>query len=606
MNFSKLAVRTRLYFGFGLMLVILVAVTIISISQVMAINGALRANSEENASIQRFAINFRGSAHDRSIAIRDVVLSATSEGRQTEVAAIERLAGFYANSAGPLEKLVSTAADSAEIYRLYGDIKANDAQAVATTKTIIALVEKGHAAEAQTLLWSQAKPQYVQWLASINKLIDSEEERIQAKNKVALGAAGGFLNVILVALVMSVLCGAALAWFTSRSIVGQLGAEPAMLGDAAKRIANGDLRPIETMSSAAAGSVFASLSDMRDNLAQIVGQVRQSSDSIATGSAQIATGNADLSQRTEEQASNLQQTAASMEELTSTVKQNSDTARQANQLASSASQAATQGGVVVSQVVGTMEEITASSRKIADIISVIDGIAFQTNILALNAAVEAARAGEQGRGFAVVAGEVRNLAQRSSEAAKEIKSLIGQSVEKVEAGSKLVDDAGKSMADIVVQVRRVNDLIAEISSASIEQSSGISQVGDAVAQLDQVTQQNAALVEESAAAADSLKQQAANLAEVVSVFKLANEGSHQGASYAAAAAARPAAKPAAQERRGPNRATNVTRPKFGPSTTHAHAHAHAATAAAATATATARNTPAQASAKTGSDDWEAF
>jgi methyl-accepting chemotaxis protein len=263
------------------------------------------------------------------------------------------------------------------------------------------------------------------------------------------------------------------------------------------------------------------LATMNDNLARIVGQVRASSDSIATGSAQIATGNADLSQRTEEQASNLQQTAASMEQLSGTVRTSADTAGHASELAAGASAAAVRGGEMVGGVVATMQDIATSSRKIADIIGVIDGIAFQTNILALNAAVEAARAGEQGRGFAVVAGEVRNLASRSAEAAKEIKSLIGASVEKVEAGARQVDQAGASMADIVSQVQRVSALIAEISTASGEQSTGIHQVGDAVAQLDQVTQQNAALVEESAAAAESLRHQAESLAEAVRVFKLA-------------------------------------------------------------------------------------
>ena len=255
---------------------------------------------------------------------------------------------------------------------------------------------------------------------------------------------------------------------------------------------------------------------------RIVGEVRLSSDSIATGSSEIATGNADLSQRTEEQASNLEETAASMEELTSTVKNNADTAHKAAALAGEASRAAVQGGEVVAQVVSPMEEISAASRKITDIISVIDGIAFQTNILALNAAVEAARAGEQGRGFAVVASEVRSLAQRSADAAREIKTLIGASVEKVENGTQLVSEAGRSMEGIVAQVQRVSDLIGEISSATSEQTTGISQVGEAVTQLDQVTQQNAALVEQSAAAADSLRHQAAKLAEVVSVFRLAS------------------------------------------------------------------------------------
>ena len=268
------------------------------------------------------------------------------------------------------------------------------------------------------------------------------------------------------------------------------------------------------------GTLLTALKLMNESLVGIVGDVRHASESIATGSAQIANGNADLSQRTEEQASNLQQTAASMEQLTATVKLNADTARKASELAEGASMVAAQGGTVVGQVVATMDGITDSSRRIADIIGVIDGIAFQTNILALNAAVEAARAGEQGRGFAVVASEVRSLAHRSATAAREIKVLIGESVGKVENGTRLVADAGRTMGDIVDQVKRVSQLITEISEASGEQSGGISQIGDAVAQLDQVTQQNAALVEESAAAAESLRAQADALARTVSMFKL--------------------------------------------------------------------------------------
>ena len=268
------------------------------------------------------------------------------------------------------------------------------------------------------------------------------------------------------------------------------------------------------------GVMLAALKHMNESLVGIVGDVRNASESIATGSSQIANGNADLSQRTEEQASNLQQTAASMEELTATVKHNADTARRASELAEGASAVAAQGGEVVGQVVVTMDGITDSSRRITDIIGVIDGIAFQTNILALNAAVEAARAGEQGRGFAVVASEVRSLAQRSATAAKEIKVLIGESVGKVENGTRLVADAGRTMGDIVEQVKKVSQLITEISDASGEQSTGIGQIGDAVAQLDQVTQQNAALVEESAAAAESLRVQADNLARTVATFRL--------------------------------------------------------------------------------------
>jgi methyl-accepting chemotaxis protein len=260
---------------------------------------------------------------------------------------------------------------------------------------------------------------------------------------------------------------------------------------------------------------------MQASLQNIIGEVRAGSESIATGATQIATGNADLSQRTEVQAGNVQKTASSMEELHATVKNNADTARQATQLAQSASSAASRGGDVVAKVVTTMGGISGSSQRIADIIGVIDGIAFQTNILALNAAVEAARAGEQGRGFAVVATEVRTLAQRSAAAAKEIKTLIGASVEQVQAGTQLVDDAGSAMKEIVSQVQRVSDLMAEISAATVEQTSGIGLVNDAVTQLDQATQQNAALVEESAAAADSLRQQAQRLVEAVGAFRVA-------------------------------------------------------------------------------------
>ncbi|MBA4175797.1 MAG: methyl-accepting chemotaxis protein [Leptothrix sp. (in: Bacteria)] len=327
----------------------------------------------------------------------------------------------------------------------------------------------------------------------------------------ARGTIGGALLVILV-------LGVTASVLTTRSITGPIHQAVKV----AQTVAAGDLTsPITVTRRDETGQLLAALKQMNESLLGIVNEVRLSSDSIATGSAQIASGNADLSQRTEAQAANLQQTAASMEELTSTVKTNAETARMANQFASSARVAAAQGGEVVGRVVGTMQDITASSRKIGDIIGVIDAIAFQTNILALNAAVEAARAGEQGRGFAVVASEVRSLAQRSASAAKEIKGLIGESVAKVEAGSQLVDDAGKSMADIVSQVARVTDLIAQISAAGAEQAQGIDQVGHAVQQLDQSTQQNAALVEQSAAAAESLRQQAARLADVVGAFRMA-------------------------------------------------------------------------------------
>ena len=291
--------------------------------------------------------------------------------------------------------------------------------------------------------------------------------------------------------------------------------------DVAAAVAKGDLtRRIEVKSTDEAGQLLQALKGMNANLAAIVGEVRSTTDSISTAAQQIAAGNADLSQRTEEQASSLEETACSMEELTSTVKQNAENAKQANQLAASASEVAVKGGQVVGEVVHTMASISASSKKIVDIISVIDGIAFQTNILALNAAVEAARAGEQGRGFAVVAAEVRNLAQRSAAAAKEIKALIGDSVDKVDAGAKLVDEAGETMDEIVSSVKRVTDIMAEITAASNEQSAGIEQVNQAITQMDEVTQQNAALVEEAAAAAESMQEQARALKDAVSKFNL--------------------------------------------------------------------------------------
>ncbi len=306
----------------------------------------------------------------------------------------------------------------------------------------------------------------------------------------------------------------------TRGLLRQLGGDPAYASGIANRIAQGDLTvDIATRPNDRVSLLFA-MKTMRDGLVNIVSQVRTSTDTIATGSREIASGNQDLSSRTEEQASSLEQTASSMEELTSTVRQNADNARQANQLAVVASEVAVKGGSVVSEVVHTMDDINESSKKIVDIISVIDGIAFQTNILALNAAVEAARAGEQGRGFAVVASEVRSLAQRSASAAREVKELIDNSVQKVETGSALVGEAGNTMSQVVESVKRVTDIMTEITTASQAQASGIEQVNQAVAHMDQGTQQNAALVEEAAAASQSMQQEAANLARIVSVFRL--------------------------------------------------------------------------------------
>jgi methyl-accepting chemotaxis protein len=361
-------------------------------------------------------------------------------------------------------------------------------------KTYISTVEK-HIADIDAIIGAEVKAQQVEFDASMQRTLLA----FAAALVVALG--------IVVPLTL----------LNSHSIVQPVEHARAI----AQAIAAGDLtQRITVEGKDEASALLESLRQMQDFLRNLVGQVRVSGESIGTASAEIASGSQDLSTRTEQAASSLQQTASSVEQLTGTVKQSADSARQANQLAASAAEVAQRGGTVVSQVVSTMDEINASSKKIADIIGVIDGIAFQTNILALNAAVEAARAGEQGRGFAVVASEVRSLAQRSAEAAKEIKGLIGASVDKVETGSRLVTDAGSTMNEIVSSVQRVSDIIGEITASAAEQSDGIGQVNTAVSQLDQMTQQNAALVEQSAAAAESLKDQALRLNQVVGAFRL--------------------------------------------------------------------------------------
>ena len=328
-------------------------------------------------------------------------------------------------------------------------------------------------------------------------------------------------NGMLALLVVALLSGLGLAvWFTRR-LLRQLGGQPSEAVAMARAVADGDLSAQLRLRAGDTQSLMANLHSMQQSLARAVTQVREGSESVATASSQIADGNQDLSGRTEQQASALQETASTMEELGTTVRHNADNARQANELAQSAASVAVKGGDVMGQVVETMKGINDSSRKIADIISVIDAIAFQTNILALNAAVEAARAGEQGRGFAVVAGEVRSLAQRSAEAAREIKTLITASVDRVDQGSALVNLAGKTMDEIVASIGRVSGIVGEISAASAEQSSGVGQVSQAVAQMDEATQRNAALVEQSAAAAENLKQQAHALVQAVAVFRVA-------------------------------------------------------------------------------------
>jgi methyl-accepting chemotaxis protein-1 (serine sensor receptor) len=392
-----------------------------------------------------------------------------------------------------------------------------------------AYVQDGLVAAADALLAGNVDAARALYKDKVSPLAPAVQKGVQALNKLQLdvaraeytAAVSRYQTLRAVALA-AVLLGIGLAVVFGRLIVRSLSRSLAHAVEAADAVADGDLtRTIRADGRDEVARLLQAMVKMRDNLARVVSGVRENAESVASGSSQIAQGNHDLSNRTEEQASALQETAATMEQLGTTVRHNADNARQANTLAQGASTVAVRGGDVVSQVVETMKGINDSSRRIADIISVIDGIAFQTNILALNAAVEAARAGEQGRGFAVVASEVRSLAQRSAEAAKEIKGLITASVARVEHGTALVDQAGTTMQEVVTSIRRVTDIMGEISSASGEQSSGVAQVGEAVSQMDQATQQNAALVEESAAAAESLKAQAQQLVHAVAVFRLA-------------------------------------------------------------------------------------
>jgi methyl-accepting chemotaxis protein len=516
MNTSSWTVRARLSVGFGIvcaMLLVIMGIGLFSMSRIQA--GLIDVVDDRIPKMD--AANTVASKVDAiAISLRNMMLTQDLADRNKQIEIIKESRQIVGKNIELLERLVTTPKG----IELLQEIKTQRARYLAGQEALIALVMADKQDESIVYLSKELRPVLGAFKGSISALIALQMEIMESAATAAREdyktAQTLMLGLSLLALVLAAGIGALI----TRGLLKDLGGEPSVAADLARAVAQGDFTHTVTVRAGDTQSMMANLNAMQGSLAQVVTTVRQGSEGVATASAEIAQGNNDLSARTEQQASALEQTAASMEELGSTVKQNADSARTANQLAMNASSVAIQGGKVVDQVVDTMKGINESSRKISDIISVIDGIAFQTNILALNAAVEAARAGEQGRGFAVVASEVRSLAGRSAEAAKEIKSLINASVERVEHGTALVDQAGTTMTEVVDSIKRVTDIMGEISAASNEQSIGVQQVGEAVTQMDQATQQNAALVEEMAAAASSLKSQAQELVQVVAAFKV--------------------------------------------------------------------------------------
>jgi methyl-accepting chemotaxis protein len=513
MNLRNLRIGARLGIGFGLILAILIMVLVFA--TVISSNNRdklIEGLGSANAKVL-MATKMKGALLEAGISMRNIGIQSDVGAMQKEEARVKVKQKEYAEVR---DKLVASGLTEAE-NKIVADIARLDKEIEGPFKEAIGQALAFNSEGAAKVIASRIDPLSQQALVEIDKLVDAQQAAAAKVLDDVVAQAKSLLYMFILVGVITLAIGGAVSWVLTRSITNPL--KDAVV--IAKKVASGELTTqVNAIGKDEISQLLNALKDMTDSLAKTVGQVRVGTDTITVASQEIASGNADLSSRTESQASSLEETASSMEELTSTVKQNADNARQANQLVVSASEFATRGGQVVGQVVDTMGSIKESSRKIVDIIGVIDGIAFQTNILALNAAVEAARAGEQGRGFAVVAAEVRNLAQRSAGAAKEIKSLIGDSVEKVDAGSKLVDEAGKTMDEIVTSVKHVADIMSEITAASQEQSSGIEEVNRAIGQMDEMTQQNAALVEQAAAAAESMQDQAAALVEAVSVFKL--------------------------------------------------------------------------------------
>ncbi|MCM2568927.1 methyl-accepting chemotaxis protein [Janthinobacterium kumbetense] len=543
MSLTQFKIGTRLGIGFAVVLGLLVAVLLVGLYSM----GQLSARTHDivaDKNVKMAAANtMSDNVRNITLAITSIVVAPTEALVQAELAKIGEARKKYGAAKETLQKKISTDKETALMAELDAALKSG----APLNNKVIELRNAGQTEEAIAFLTQQAAPSLKIVLGALDSLVAYEaQQAAQAATDAETLSTSARASMIALGSV-AVLLGAFVAWIITRSITQPINAAVSV----AETVASGDLSShIVVNSSDETGRLLGALKAMNTSLLGVVAQVRHGTEAISTASSEIAAGNLDLSSRTEEQASSLEETASAMEELTSTVKQNADNARQANQLAKSASEVAVRGGSIVSQVVDTMGTINASSRKIVDIIGVIDGIAFQTNILALNAAVEAARAGEQGRGFAVVATEVRNLAHRSASAAKEIKELIAASVANVDTGSRLVNEAGQTMGDIVDSIVRVTDIMGEITSATHEQTIGIEQINMAIAQMDEVTQQNAALVEEAAAASQSMQEQAGELAHVVGFFKTGNHVASAPrltpvrATPAAPAIARPAARPA--------------------------------------------------------------